>query len=502
MREVLGAPDILAVQEAENLGVLEDLAARILADDPSLVYTAYLLEGNDIGGIDIGFLVRDTVDVDSVDPVRADDTFVFNGTTFILNDRPPLLLQGSTSARGAVPAHRDRRPPALALAVSRAVGRPAHPREAAQQALRLSQFMQSLQTADPAVRLVALGDFNAFEFTDGYVDVMGQVTGNLDPAGALVPGDRRSEPRPDQSDAQDAARERYSFVFDGIGAVARPRPHLQRARRRSCAAPSTRAATPTRRSRSTATPRLSLRSSDHDGPVLFIMSDDDADGLPDDQDVCLGTAIPEAGADEGLGVNPTHWALATRRSTPCRRRGRPGPELHHRRHRGLLVRADHREPRPRPGHQQLAAAARRSRTGSRACRRIADYFFFFLHRGPPLRLDHRGGAVAGDQLRMTTIGSGSAAAAGFMIIANRPSGSTSKLLPAREAMYDPAAAAVSKEATGALTMSRPPAVSTPAAFIRDALRAPRGRTASARRGSTLDGTPPSRETRVLAPGPG
>ena len=39
------------------------LAARILADDATLVYTGYLLEGNDIGGIDTGFLVRDTVNV-------------------------------------------------------------------------------------------------------------------------------------------------------------------------------------------------------------------------------------------------------------------------------------------------------------------------------------------------------------------------------------------------------------------------------------------------------
>ena len=29
-----------------------------------------------------------------------------------------------------------------------------------------------------------------------------------------------------------------------------------------------------------------LRSSDHDGLVLYIMSDFDADGVPDDQDAC------------------------------------------------------------------------------------------------------------------------------------------------------------------------------------------------------------------------
>ena len=56
-------PDILGVVEVENLTTLQALAARINADavaagqpDPS--YVAYLVEGNDIGGIDVGFLVK------------------------------------------------------------------------------------------------------------------------------------------------------------------------------------------------------------------------------------------------------------------------------------------------------------------------------------------------------------------------------------------------------------------------------------------------------------
>lgn len=58
VRTVLRAPEILAVSEAENLTVLQDLADEIERDDPSIVYTPYLLEGNDVGGIDVGFLVR------------------------------------------------------------------------------------------------------------------------------------------------------------------------------------------------------------------------------------------------------------------------------------------------------------------------------------------------------------------------------------------------------------------------------------------------------------
>ena len=60
-------PDILGVVEVENLSTLQTLADRINADavaagQPDPQYVAYLQEGNDIGGIDVGFLVK-TADV-------------------------------------------------------------------------------------------------------------------------------------------------------------------------------------------------------------------------------------------------------------------------------------------------------------------------------------------------------------------------------------------------------------------------------------------------------
>jgi hypothetical protein len=55
IRQVLRMPDILAVIEAENLSILERLAARINGDEvaagrPNPHYVAYLEEGNDVGG--------------------------------------------------------------------------------------------------------------------------------------------------------------------------------------------------------------------------------------------------------------------------------------------------------------------------------------------------------------------------------------------------------------------------------------------------------------------
>ena len=60
-----------------------------------------------------------------------------------------------------------------------------------EQALELAQLRPVPADADAGLRVILIGDFNAFEFTDGYVDVVGIVTGNLDPDGAIQPGHRR-----------------------------------------------------------------------------------------------------------------------------------------------------------------------------------------------------------------------------------------------------------------------------------------------------------------------
>ena len=51
----------------------------------------------------------------------------------------------------------------------------------------LADEIQGMQSQERDLRLVVAGDFNAFEFTDGYVDVLGEVKGAPDPAGALLP---------------------------------------------------------------------------------------------------------------------------------------------------------------------------------------------------------------------------------------------------------------------------------------------------------------------------
>lgn len=96
IRNNLGSPDILALQEVEKKSVLDSLVAKISSDGgPS--YTPYLIEGNDGRGIDVAYLVKDGVNVVGVEQVKENETTIESGCgpsgTDLLFSRPPLVLR-------------------------------------------------------------------------------------------------------------------------------------------------------------------------------------------------------------------------------------------------------------------------------------------------------------------------------------------------------------------------------------------------------------------------
>jgi uncharacterized protein len=209
-------PDIVGVAEVENLSVLRDLAAAI----PSSNYGAWLSEGNDIGGIDVGFLVNTTrVQVLELRQEGKASTFTHptTGAQVTLHDRPPLVLRaripdpGSTNVLPltVIMNHlrsmldiEDAQSGAFVRAKRRA------------QAEFVAQLAQQLQTNGED--LVVMGDFNAFEVNDGYADVMGTIKGAPAPPSQVV----LASPdlvAPDLANLVETlpAHERYSFSFDG-----------------------------------------------------------------------------------------------------------------------------------------------------------------------------------------------------------------------------------------------------------------------------------------------
>jgi predicted extracellular nuclease len=230
IRTILHSPDILGVEEAENLTTLQAIADKVNADavaagsvNPG--YQAFLEEGNDIGGIDVGFLVKTSrVNVVSVMQYGKTDTYInaATGQSEILNDRPPLVLRATINTTIGTPF-----PVTVIVNHLRSLIDIEDPtsgprirakREA--QAEYLASLIQGFQTEDTAANIVVVGDFNAYQFSDGYVDVIGVIKGAPVPANQVLtpPVDLVNPDLINLIDTYDAAQ-RYSYVFDGSGQV-------------------------------------------------------------------------------------------------------------------------------------------------------------------------------------------------------------------------------------------------------------------------------------------
>lgn len=266
--EILESPHVLAVQEVMDLDTLEALADRIAEDDPAVIYHPYLMEGNDFGGIDVGFLVRDPARVLDVSQIGADARLTWDGS--LLFDRPPLVLEAEFSGSSGEFE-------ATFVAVHlRSLGGIDDPDDGErvrqkrdEQSRWLADWIQDRQNTDPAEPLIVLGDFNAFEFSDGYVDVMGQVTGEPDPDGALLPAGEDVDPPLVNWLLRLPASDRYSFVFE-CSAEALDHVVTNRAATgwvRGVAFSRGNADAPNDLELDAAT---ALRSSDHDGLVIYL----------------------------------------------------------------------------------------------------------------------------------------------------------------------------------------------------------------------------------------
>jgi hypothetical protein len=235
--DYLKAPDILGAVEVENLRVLQLLSERIDATCAARPgYVPYLQPGNDVGGINVGFLVSSRLTADGVARVEVLDVAQFgkettlanpNGTTSLLNDRPPLRLrarvhQDATSSYPltVIVNHlrslndiNDTLPGSSGWATG---GERVRVKRGAQ-AVYLTQLVEEMQQANPDEKIVLVGDFNAFEFNDGYVDVMGIIRGDAAPEDQVLTWmpSPLTVPLVDGSQLIADPAQRYSYSFEG-----------------------------------------------------------------------------------------------------------------------------------------------------------------------------------------------------------------------------------------------------------------------------------------------
>jgi predicted extracellular nuclease len=225
IRNVLAMPDVLGIVEVENIKVLEKISARISADaiaagqsDPK--YAAYLEDGNDIRGINVGFLVKPAkIKVLETKQLAGDVKLNYPGgfADEKIFDRPPFLL------RAEVLDAKAQKPLAFTVIVSHIKSYRGIDTEKDGDRVRkkrlieaewLAGYVETRQKADPAERLILCGDFNAFQFNDGFNDLIGILRGKSD-LNVIEPSKTAfNTGLVDLIDYIDP-KNRYSYTYDG-----------------------------------------------------------------------------------------------------------------------------------------------------------------------------------------------------------------------------------------------------------------------------------------------
>jgi predicted extracellular nuclease len=223
VRTLLNNPDIIGLEEVENLTALGLIADRIRSQGGAN-YTPYLVEGNDQGGIDVGFLVRaDRVSVTAVTQLGSTLTYLSpcSNNQELLNDRPTLRLRVTAITGGnsyTVFVNHLRSligVGATTLCDLSTDGARVRAKRAAQ-ANYVAGLVQDELTTNPNANIVLVGDFNAFDVNDGYVDSINTIMSTPAPATQVHPAPAAPAYAPlTNLVSLLPAAQRYSYVFDG-----------------------------------------------------------------------------------------------------------------------------------------------------------------------------------------------------------------------------------------------------------------------------------------------
>jgi uncharacterized protein len=223
--DVLRTPDVLGLIEMGDIGVLGQLRDRI-NQETGLAYAAYLLEadptnsGNDQ---DIGYLVnlaRVTVLTEPYQVFQG-ETFTIAGVTDTLFDRPPFVLEARINGV-EVTVLLNHLKSLIEVNSNEPFGNGTVTLgQRNREKRRLgAESLADLIASRQSENLIVIGDMNAFEFNDGYVDVIGILRGSPAPADQVTAPsvDRWTHELVNLADPLGQS-ERYSYVFDGNAQV-------------------------------------------------------------------------------------------------------------------------------------------------------------------------------------------------------------------------------------------------------------------------------------------
>jgi predicted extracellular nuclease len=191
LRDTMGAPDVVALQEVENIEVLRTLASR--PELAGLGYEPILLEGRDPRGIDVAMLYRaDRVRPTSIQAWDPDGVSA-TGRKVKTFTRPPLVVRFEPTSTG------DARAGAFdvvsAHLTSRLQGDDGE-RRRAQQASALADAIDGARLADPRTPLLLAGDLNMTPEEAPYLQLVARDAAGgarlLEPLLGITEGERHS----------------------------------------------------------------------------------------------------------------------------------------------------------------------------------------------------------------------------------------------------------------------------------------------------------------------
>lgn len=224
IRTLMNLPDIIGVIEIKDLASLEALANQVNSDtaanggdDP--MYQARLIQAPLGGTQNLGFLVKtSTIRIDSVSQEAAAETYINpnTGQPETLHDRPPLVLTATVNPNGANP-----QPVIVVVNHLRSfinIETDARVRaKRTAQAESTARLLQDLQTNNPTTPVISVGDYNAYQFNDGYTDPVSVIKGTPTSDDEVVVDQSPDFVNPDFINLTDQlpADQRYTFIFEG-----------------------------------------------------------------------------------------------------------------------------------------------------------------------------------------------------------------------------------------------------------------------------------------------
>lgn len=207
--EYYALPEIIALQEVENINVLAHIAEEIWQRH-GLRYQLVLVAGQDTSGINLGYLVHPALEIHEVDQLFAD--VHLDNSDQPLFTRPPLYLELCRLGRclSLLNLHlRSMR----GIDSAEAAERERVLTKRWQQANRIAAWVDRFQKANPGASLILLGDFNALTPADSKLDLVGIVRGNPDNGNGRAQASDLVEPDLVDLTLQIPEPRRYSYIF-------------------------------------------------------------------------------------------------------------------------------------------------------------------------------------------------------------------------------------------------------------------------------------------------